>query len=206
MDTNNLQNDHDNTFNNGIEYHCLSIEETFTNLNTCEKGISNNEAEIRLDTFGFNELVEETKTTPLEIFLNQFKSILIVILVIAAGVSGFFLQEYTDMVFILLIVVLNAVIGFIQEYRAEKAVEALKKMVSPICKVIRDGNIKEISANTVVPGDILVIQDGDKIPADGRLIEVHNLKIDESSLTGESTTVSKINRDYRRRCSSGSEN
>lgn len=173
------------------DYHSFSVEETFTLLNTDENGISDSEAESRLKKYGLNELVEEKKTTPLEIFINQFKSILIVILVIAAGISGLILHEYTDMAVILIIVVLNSIIGFFQEYRAEKAVEALKKMVSPTCRVIRDGAIKEITASTVVPGDILVIQDGDRIPADGRLIEAYNLKIDESPLTGESSTVTK---------------
>lgn len=182
----------ENGMSNDIrEYHSLSVEETLAELFTSEKGISNSEAETRLGKYGLNELVEEKKTTPLEIFINQFKSVLIVILVIAAGISGLILHEYLDMAVILIIVILNAIIGFIQEYRAEQAVEALKKMVSPSCRVIRDGALKEIAANLVVPGDILVIQDGDRIPADGRLIEAVNLKIDESPLTGESSTVTK---------------
>lgn len=145
----------------------------------------------RYKKFGPNTLKEEKKTTPFEIFLNQFKSVLIFILIVAAGVSGFILHEYTDMAVILVIVVLNSIIGFIQEYRAEQAVEALKKMVSPQCIVIRNNDLQEISATSLVPGDIIVIEEGDRIPADARLIEAMNLKIDESPLTGESTTVTK---------------
>ncbi|TFH19248.1 cation-translocating P-type ATPase [Candidatus Bathyarchaeota archaeon] len=176
---------------NENNYYNLTIEETFNRLNTSESGVSDDEAKSRLEAYGLNELVEEKKTTPFEIFLSQFKSILIVILVIAAGISGLILHEYTDMAVILVIVILNAVIGFVQEYRAEKAVEALKKMVSPSSRVIRGGAMKEIPANMVVPGDILVIQDGDRIPADARLIDANSLKMDESPLTGESSAVTK---------------
>jgi len=174
-----------------VNYYRLTVEETFNRLDTKEEGLTEQEAEKRLKEYGFNELREEKKTTPLEIFINQFKSILILILILAAGVSGFILHEYTDMAVILVIVVLNSIIGFIQEYRAEQAVEALKQMVSPHCKIIREGSIKEIDASKVVPGDILVVEEGNRIPADARLIEAFNLKIDESPLTGESTTVTK---------------
>ena len=174
-----------------INFYQKTVSETYDALNTKEDGISETEAEKRYKIYGANELKEEKKITPFEIFLNQFKSILIIILIAAAVVSGFVLHEYTDMYVILVIVVLNAVIGFIQEYRAEQAVEALKQMVSPHCKVIREGSILEVDARKIVPGDILVIEEGDKIPADARLVEAFNLKIDESPLTGESSTVTK---------------
>ncbi len=173
------------------KYYNLSKEEVLATLNSNENGISQAEADSRLKTYGLNELIEKKHVTPLEIFINQFKSILILILLVAAGVSGFILQEYTDMIVILFIVVLNSIIGFVQEYRAEKAVEALKKMVSLNSRVLRGGEVREISASSIVPGDILVIQEGDKIPADGRLIEINSLKIDESPLTGESTSITK---------------
>lgn len=173
------------------KYYTLSIEETLKRLNSSESGITQTDAESRIKKYGLNELVEKKQITPFEIFINQFKSVLILILLVAAGVSGFILQEYTDMIVILVIVVLNSVIGFVQEYRAEKAVEALKKMVSPNSRVLREGEVREISASNIVPGDILVIQEGDRIPADGRLIEVNSLKIDESPLTGESTSITK---------------
>jgi len=168
-----------------------TIQETYEILKTNEEGLSETEAETRYQKYGANELIEEKKTTSIEIFLNQFKSILIVILIVAAIVSGFVLHEYIDMYVILVIVVLNAIIGFIQEYRAEQAVEALKQMVSLHCKVIREGAIIEVDARKIVPGDILVIEEGDKIPADARIFEAFNLKIDESPLTGESSTVTK---------------
>ncbi|NIU84087.1 MAG: HAD-IC family P-type ATPase, partial [Candidatus Korarchaeota archaeon] len=173
------------------DYYNLSIEETLRRLNSNENGISQTEVESRIKKFGLNELVEKERISPLGIFINQFKSILILILIIAALVSGFILQEYTDMIVILIIVVLNSIIGFVQEYRAEKAVGALKKMVSRNSKVLRGGEIREISSSNLVPGDILFIQEGDRIPADGRLIEINRLKIDESPLTGESTSITK---------------
>ena len=185
----NPEGDRENISN--LKFYRHSIHETFDKLNTGENGLSENEAESRSKRYGRNELVEEKKTTPLEIFFNQFKSILIFILIIAAGVSGFILNEYTDMAVILIIVVLNSIIGFIQEFRAEQAVDALKKMVAPHCTVIREGYKREIMANQIVSGDLLVIEEGARIPADARLVETHNLKIDESPLTGESTTVTK---------------
>lgn len=173
------------------EFYKYTIQETFEKLETRKEGLTEAEAKKRHQQYGPNELVEEEKTTPLDILINQFRSILILILIAAAAVSGFILHEYTDMAVILIIVVLNSVIGFIQEYRAEQAVEALKQMVSPQCRVIRDNTTKEIPATEIVPGDILVIEQGDRIPADARLTNTVNLKIDESPLTGESTTVTK---------------
>ncbi len=177
--------------NSELQFYSLSVKEALKRLHTSEHGISQTEAELRIKEYGLNEIVEKKHITPFEIFANQFKSILILILLLAAGVSGFILREYTDMVVILVIVFLNSIIGFIQEYRAEKAVEALKKMVSPNSTVQRGGEIIDILASNLVPGDILVIQEGDRIPADGRLIEVNSLKIDESPLTGESTSIAK---------------
>jgi len=176
---------------NHSEYYKASITETINQLETSQTGLTQTEAEKRLQKHGPNELIEEKKTTPLEIFLDQVKSILILILIVAALISGLILHEYTDMAVILIIVVLNSIIGFIQEYRAEQAVEALKQMVSPHSKVIREGNTKDIPAREIVPGDILLICEGDRIPADGRLIEAISLKIDESPLTGESMTATK---------------
>ncbi|MBN2334022.1 cation-translocating P-type ATPase [Candidatus Bathyarchaeota archaeon] len=173
------------------KYYSLAVKEALRVLETDEKGLSESEARSRLERYGLNELTEKKQVTPIEIFLDQFKSVLIIILIIAAGVSGFVLHEYTDMIVIMVIVIVNSIIGSIQEYRAEKAVEALKKMVSPSCRVIREGEPMETPAKLVVPGDVLMIQEGDRIPADGRLIEVNSLKIDESPLTGESYSVAK---------------
>jgi len=181
----------DSPTDDDVKFYRCSTQETYQKLETREEGLTEDEAKKRYKKYGPNELVEEKKTTALEIFVNQFKSILILILIAAAAVSGFILHEYTDMAVILIIVVLNSIIGFIQEYRAEQAVEALKQMVSPKCKVIRNDTIQEIPADRIVPGDILVIEEGDRIPADARLTNAVNLKIDESPLTGESTTVTK---------------
>jgi len=123
-------------------------------------------------------------------FIDQFKDFMIVILIIAALVSAF-VGEYTDAIVIVAIVVLNALLGVIQENRANKALKALKKMTKPNAKVIRDGKVQVIPTRELVPGDIVVLEAGDFVPADGRLIEVANLKINEASLTGESVPVEK---------------
>ena len=173
------------------QFYNLTEKEALLYLDTKKDGISQAEAEYRIKKYGLNELVEQEHITTYEIFFNQFKSILILILLLAALVSGFILKEYTDMAVIFVIIILNSIIGFIQEYRAEKAVEALTKMVSPNSRVVREGKIREVAASNIVPGDILVIEEGDRIPADGRVIEANSLKIDESPLTGESTSITK---------------
>ncbi|MEW6609261.1 MAG: calcium-translocating P-type ATPase, SERCA-type [bacterium] len=166
------------------------VESIFTELNTSKNGLSIIEAEKRLEKFGLNILKEIKKISPFTIFINQFKSFIVGIL-IAAVVISLFIQEYLDAIVIAGILVLNAVLGFVQEYRAEKSIEALKKLISLKAKVIRGGKVCEIPAEEVVPGDILVLEEGDKIPADARLIEAINLQTQEASLTGESTPVEK---------------
>jgi len=174
-----------------MKYHAQPVQEVLSHIKSDLHGLSISEAEIRLERHGPNKLREEGGVSPTSIFLGQFKSILIIILILAALISGLVLHEYLDMYVILIIVVLNAVIGFVQEYRAEKAVEALKKMVSPSATVLRDGAERRIDASHLVPGDIVIINGGDRVPADCRLIEVANLKVDEAPLTGESTPVTK---------------
>ena len=159
-------------------------------LKTSAKGLSQKEAEERLKQYGLNEIKEGKKISPWEIFLNQFKSIVILILVIATLISGF-LKEYIDAIVIIVIVILIAILGFIQEYRAERAIEALKKLSSLKATVIRDGQKKEIDSKELVPGDIIVLETGDKVPADSRLMEIINLQAQEAALTGESRPVSK---------------
>ena len=129
------------------------------------------------------------------LFLRQFVNVLIIILLIAA-VFAAAIGEFGDALTILAIVLINGIIGFFQEWKAEKALEALKKLLSPQCKVIRDQSEREIDAHNLVPGDVVLLEIGDRVPADLRLAEVLNLKIDESALTGESVSVSKsINTD-----------
>src|SRR3989338_632373 len=168
--------------------HSKTAEQVFRELNTSDKGLSQQEAEARLKQYGFNEVKEEKKISPLIIFIHQFNSVVIWILIIATIISAF-LKEYIDAIVILIILILIAVLGFVQEYRAERAIEALRKLASLRATAIRDGQKKEIDARQLVPGDIIVIETGYKIPADSRLIEVFNLQTQEAALTGESQPV-----------------
>ncbi len=173
-----------------MNYYQKKVEETLKFLKTSYNGLSEEEVKKRLSLYGYNILKEKKKKTSLQIFLSQFKDFLILILIIAAIISGF-IGEITDTITIVVILLLNAVIGFIQEYRAEKAMEALKKLASPYTTVIREGKVKNISSEELVPGDIVILEAGKIVPADLRLIETYDLKIDESPLTGESVPVLK---------------
>ncbi|MFA5829292.1 MAG: cation-transporting P-type ATPase [Candidatus Gracilibacteria bacterium] len=153
-------------------------------------GLSNEEAQKRLITFGKNELIAGKKKSYFLQFLEEFKDFLVIILIVAVGLA-FFSGEYIDGGIILFIVILNATIGFIQKFKAEKAIEALRKMIAPIAKVLRDGNVQEIAASQVVPGDILILHEGDQIIADAVLLESNELQAQEAALTGESTAVDK---------------
>jgi len=153
-------------------------------------GLSGGEAGARLAKYGPNELTQEDKASPLALFFNQFKNILIVILLVATVLSAL-VGEYVDAVIIFVIIVFCALLGFVQEYRAERALEALKNMLSPTITALRDGSEIEIPSKDLVPGDILVLEAGDKIPTDAKLIEIHSMQCDEASLTGESLPVSK---------------
>ena len=153
-------------------------------------GLSSEEAQKRLQEFGPNELKKEKGKSPVKLFLEQFTDILIIILLIATALS-IAIGEVYDAVVIIAIVIACAVLGFTQEYRAEKALEALKKMTAPTALVLRDGKEVEIQTRDVVPGDILLLHTGDKVSADARLIDASNMKTDEAPLTGESTSVSK---------------
>jgi Ca2+-transporting ATPase len=144
----------------------------------------------RLEEFGYNELKEKKRVTPLQIFLRQFKDIFVIMLLVATAIS-FLIGETVDALTIAVIVILNSVVGFIQEYRSEKAMEAMKKLTAPKARVIRGGNETMVDAREIVPGDIVLLEAGDRVPADGRLIETVDLKADEAVLTGESTDVTK---------------
>jgi Ca2+-transporting ATPase len=173
-----------------MDWHCKSIEDTFQTLGSSKQGLSIEEVRNRLLSYGPNKIKEVKKRTVLGMVLDQFKDFMILVLIAAAIVSGI-IGEPKDTVAILVIVILNAVIGFVQEYRAEKAIEALKMMAAQVAIVIRDGEPTNISAHEIVPGDIVLLEAGNIAPADIRLIEVAHLKIDESSLTGESVPVEK---------------
>ena len=187
-----------------LQWHSLGEEEIFRKLNTSLKGLSQKEAEERLKKYGYNELAEKKRRTALQMFLSQFKDVFILLLIFAAifsiGVGYFeslhdpsigFLESYTDAITIIVIVIMCVIAGFVQEFRAEKALEALKKLAAPKARVIRDGKITVIPAREVVPGDVLALEAGDRVPADARIIEAIELRANEAVLTGESTPVNK---------------
>jgi len=155
-----------------------------------ERGLSDDAAAKRLEEFGPNRLLEVGRVPAWRQFVGQFTQFMVLVLIAAAFVSGI-LQEWMDAIAILVIVVLNAVMGFVQEYRAERALEALKKMAAPLARVIRDGELRNIAAEELIPGDVIALEMGDLVPADARLLETHLLQVDEASLTGESVPVKK---------------
>lgn len=172
------------------KWYAFDVEAVFQRLQSGRSGLKSDDVKNRLLTFGFNELPEKKKISPSGIFLSQFKNYLILILIGAAIISAF-TGEATNAYVILFIILFISVLGFIQEYRAERAMEALKKMVAFEARVLRDGAVKKIPIKELVPGDIVYIEAGDRIPADARLVEAINLEAVESSLTGESHPVSK---------------
>ncbi len=171
-------------------YHDEAADAVLKALNTSEVGLSSGEASNRLETYGKNELKEEEKISVVKLFLAQFKSFLILILMAAALVSAL-LGELVDAFVILFTVILAGVLGFVQEYRAEESIKLLKSLTSPEALIVRDGKEIKVPSSLLVPGDVLILQAGDRIPADARLLEALSLKIDESSLTGESVPVEK---------------
>ena len=171
-------------------WHTKGIDSIYSEINSSKTGLTDHEASKRLEKYGKNKLVKKQKFTALKIFINQFKSFLVALLTVAVFVS-YYLGEMVDAYVIGIIIILNAILGFVQEYKAERAVEALKKLSTTKAKVLRDGKEELINSEDLVPGDIILLEEGDKVPADSRLIEVINLEIDESTLTGESTSVSK---------------
>ena len=174
-----------------MNHHLLSVSEIQQLLSTSKDGLHQSAAEQRLEEYGKNELIEKKKKSVWIIFFNQFKDIMILILLSAAGISVA-IGDIKDAVVILIIVVLNAIIGFVQEYRAEKAMAALKKMSALNSLVRRNGDIIEVASSDLVIGDIVILEAGNIVPADIRLSETYSLKIEESSLTGESHSVDKL--------------
>ena len=172
-------------------WHSIEIAQVLKELNTdLHRGLTEDAVKSRLEKYGYNELKKEERVSPLTIFINQFKNILILILLVAICLSAL-VGEVVDAVIIGVIVIFCAVLGFIQEYRAERALDALKKMLSPTITVLRAGREEEIPSKELVPGDILLLEAGDRIPADARLVENYSLRCDEAPLTGESMPVGK---------------
>jgi len=190
-------------------WHTKSVDEVFGEMDSTKDGLSDQEAKARLQQYGFNELKEKKRRTPLQMFLSEFKDIFILLLIAACVFSvaiGYYelqqpplpgesakdaLEIYADAIVIGAIVILVAIAGFVQEYRAEKALEALRKLAAPKARVMRHGREMIIPAREIVPGDILVLESGDHVPADARLTESVELKTNEAILTGESTPVGK---------------
>lgn len=171
-------------------YHLIETDEVLNLLETNKNGLTEKEAKVRLLKFGPNELKEEAKEPWWKLLLAQFNNLLIYILVLSAVVS-IFLGKTVEPVAIMVIVVLAGITGFIQEFQAGKAIESLKKMASPSARALRDGVEREVSTSDLVPGDVVVINSGDKVPADSRLLSASQLRIDEAALTGESLAVHK---------------
>jgi len=172
------------------QWHQKSVEDIYAVLGSTPEGLTSFEATRRLDRYGPNELIETKRTSLLMMFLNQFRDFMILVLIAAALIAGF-IGEPSDTIAIVIIVILNAIIGFVQEYRAQKAMEALRKMAGSTATVLREGMPTTVSADEIVPGDIVILETGNIVPADLRLTEAVNLKIDEAALTGESVGVEK---------------
>jgi len=171
-------------------WHTLSCADALSELHASAEGLSAAEAAERLERCGPNELTSKKQISAWQVLASQFKSALIVILLIATAISAS-LGHTIESIAIAVIVSFAILLGFIQEYRAERAIALLKAMTAPTAKVLRDGAERSIPARELVPGDVIAVTAGDKIPADARLLDVHNLKADEASLTGESQPVSK---------------
>ncbi len=175
-----------------VDHYRLSVEQALAEMQSnAESGLSAAEAAARLDKYGRNTLPKGKQATVFDIFLSQFTNLLVIVLIVAAVLS-LLLGDVEDAVVILIIVILNAVLGTYQEFQAEKALEALSNMQVPTVKVRRDGQAHVVNAEEVVPGDIIILQEGDAVPADGRIIVSANLRIEEAALTGESEPISKV--------------
>ncbi len=173
------------------DWHSRDVADVLEKLETdADAGLTPAEAQARLARYGANELRAARRISPWAIFLEQFKNVLILILLVATGISAF-LGHGTEAVVITVIVLFAVILGFVQEYRAERSIDALRKMAAPAAQVIREGTELQVPARTVVPGDIVLLSAGNRIPADVRLLESFNLRVEESSLTGESLPVEK---------------
>lgn len=171
-------------------WHTLTLDTTYERLDTNPKGLTNAEAAKRMLEVGPNELQAAKRVAAWEILLEQFKNVLILIL-LAACVISLFLEHGVESIIIAVIVLFAVLLGFIQEYRAERAIEALRQMAAPTASVLRDRNEVKIPARDLVPGDVILLRTGDRIPADARLLETVNLQVEEAALTGESVPVEK---------------
>ncbi|WP_339254267.1 cation-translocating P-type ATPase [Sporosarcina sp. FSL W8-0480] len=173
-----------------LAYHRLSADEVMKSLEVTPHGLNDDDVEMRRDKYGYNELTEGKRTSSIAVFFGQFKDLLVIILLVAAFVS-FLLGEVESTIVILLVVIVNAILGTVQHAKAEQSLENLKALSSPTAKVMRNNQLIEIDSEDIIVGDLLLLEAGDFISADGRVIESFNLHINESSLTGESLAVAK---------------
>src|SRR5438094_3289667 len=179
------------------DWHALRAEAVVQRWASAPLGITSREASERLSRFGRNELVQTARVSPLRILLSQFVDVLVIVLIIAAIISAALgvlqgqNEDLYDAVLIIVIVIMNAILGFVQEYRAERSLEALKSLAAPKAHVLREGGIVAVPSRELVPGDVVVLSAGDRVPADARLCHVVGLRVNEASLTGESLPVSK---------------
>ena len=184
-------------------YYKSSKEDVLKNLETTESGLDDEQVKDRLQKYGLNKLKEAKKNSLLSKFIEQFKNLMLIILIIAAIISAVVAyventNEYIDTIVILFVVFLNAILGVIQESKAEKAIEALKEMSLPYIKVKRNGNVASIKTEELVVGDIVLLEAGDSVPADMRIIKNHSIRVEESALTGESLPVDKTDHKIRK--------
>ena len=177
--------------NNSLTWYQLDLHQVAERLQSPDQGLTLSEVETRRAEVGLNELIEKQRKSIWMMFLDQFKDFMILVLIAAAVISGV-IGEVADTIAITVIVLLNAILGFIQEYRAEKAMAALKKMAAPSANVVRDDKVVTIPVGQLVPGDRVLLEAGNIVPADLRLTEAVQLQINEAALTGESLTVEKI--------------
>ncbi len=178
-----------------MNYYSESRETVLNSLNTTSGGLSQTEADARLERYGKNKLAEGKKVTMLQRFIAQLSDPMIIVLLVAAFLSAitsaYAHESFADVFIILFVVILNAVLGVVQESKAEEAIEALKQMTAATSKVMRDGMITPVKSEDLVPGDVIVLEAGDSVPADGRILECASMKVEEAALTGESVPVEK---------------
>ncbi|KUP09263.1 ATPase [Bacillus coahuilensis p1.1.43] len=173
------------------QYHKISTDEALTQLDVTKNGLTDQEASKRQEEYGLNELGEEKRKSSIQVFFEQFKDFLVIILIVAALLSAF-LGKFESTIVILVVVTINAILGTVQHIKAEQSLNSLKSLSSPTAKVLRNGKKVEIPSNEVTVGDILYLDAGDYISADGRILESHSLQVNESSLTGESLSIQKM--------------
>lgn len=174
-----------------MNFYNKNIDEVFLDLKSKREGLTNDELPKRYEKYGYNILQEEKRKSPLKVFLSQFEDLLIIILIVA-GVISMITGNIESSIVIFCVIILNAIIGTVQYFKAEQSLKSLKSMYAPVAKVIRNGKREEILAKDLVVGDIIVVEAGDVVPADARIIESFSLQVNESALTGESEAVDKF--------------